>query len=69
MLQASTFNNFNLDNINNFSHPHMNICDHEEKLKVEVVIPKGDFRAFLEDDQNDTMRRLDLIGRRFGTIK
>jgi hypothetical protein len=47
----------------------MNICDHEEKLKVEVVIPKGDFRAFLEDDQNDTMRRLDLIGRRFGTIK
>jgi hypothetical protein len=37
-------------------------------LKVEVVIPKGDFRAFLEDDQNDTTRRLDSIGYRFGIL-
>ncbi len=45
-LKVSTFNSFNLDNSNNFSHPHINIGDYEEKLKVEVVIPKGILELF-----------------------
>jgi hypothetical protein len=59
-LKVSTFYSFNLDNSNNFSHQHINIGDHEEKLKVEVVIPKGDFRMSLEDDQDDTNEEVGL---------
>jgi hypothetical protein len=59
-LKVSTFNSFNLDNNNNFYHPHVNIGDHEEKSKVEVLILKGDFRMFLEDDEDDNNEEVGL---------
>jgi hypothetical protein len=59
MSKLSIPNNSSLENSNSFNYPHIEIGDHQEKLKkVKVMIPKFGFKHLKKMIKTTLMKRL-----------